>query len=176
MLLLRGYKQWCGIAFLVGHFRVIWRGRKLYVIVLVCVGSSFVVLCCGVLVCGRKILFLVLCRKLACLSWEYWFRCWGHWPGYGYNEGRRWLNIASWSWFVLDTLWTDRVPWKTLNEWSGCLPLCVKIPVYILQRRVCLTWGIWLSFKRWFLFFDALYSTCSLVCHALFLGMGPVRW
>ena len=48
----------------------------------------------------------------------------------------------------LDTLWPDRVPWQTLTEWSGCPPLFVKIPVYLCQRNVCLTSGIWLSCER----------------------------
>ena len=32
----------------------------------------------------------------------------------------------------------DRVPWRTLTVWSGCPPLCVRIPVPICQRKVCL--------------------------------------
>ena len=50
MFLLRGYEQLRGIYFLGYHFSVVERGRKLYVIILVCVGSTFVVLCLCVLV------------------------------------------------------------------------------------------------------------------------------
>ena len=67
MFLLRGYEQWRGISFLEDPFSAVVRGRKLYVIVLVCLGSDSVVLCRRVLVCGRQLIFLVLCRKLACL-------------------------------------------------------------------------------------------------------------
>ena len=48
----------------------------------------------------------------------------------------------------LDTLWPDRVRWKTLTEWSGCLPIFVKIPASILQRIVCLASDIWFSCER----------------------------
>ena len=68
MLLLKGYEQWRGIYFLGDHFSAVARGRKLYVIVLVCLGSSFVFMSCCVLVRGRQLLFLVLCRKRDCLS------------------------------------------------------------------------------------------------------------
>ena len=67
MLLLRGYDQWHVISFLGNHFSAVARGMKLYAIVLICVGSTFVVLCCHVLVCGRQLLYLVLCIDLACL-------------------------------------------------------------------------------------------------------------
>ena len=45
MLLLRVYEHWCGISFLGDHFRVVARGRKFCVIILVCLGSAFVGLC-----------------------------------------------------------------------------------------------------------------------------------
>ena len=64
MLLLRVYEQWRVISFVGDHFSAVARGRKLYVIVLVCVGSAFVVLCHCVLVCGRKFLFLVFLESL----------------------------------------------------------------------------------------------------------------
>ena len=56
------------------------------------------------------------------------------------------------------------------------LHLCVKIPAYLRQRRVCLTSGIWLSFEKWLLFCDDPPRPCSLVCHVLFLSMIPVWW
>ena len=64
MLLLRGYEQWCGISFLGDHFRTVAKGRTLYVIVLFCVGSAFVVMCHLVLVCGRQYLLPVFYRVL----------------------------------------------------------------------------------------------------------------
>ena len=63
MFLLRGYEQWHGNYFVGGNFSAVARGRKFYVIVLVCLGSAFLVLCFRVLVCVRQLLFLVLCRK-----------------------------------------------------------------------------------------------------------------
>ena len=45
MLLLRVYEQWSGIYFLGDHFNAVGRGRKLCVLILVCLGSAFVVLC-----------------------------------------------------------------------------------------------------------------------------------
>ena len=54
MLLLRVYDQWIVIYFLGDHFSAVARGRKLYVIVLVCLGSAFVGMCCRVLVCGEN--------------------------------------------------------------------------------------------------------------------------
>ena len=68
MLLLRDYEKWRGISFLGDHFSAVTRVRKLYVIVLVYLGSAFVGLCRRVLVCGRQIIFLVLCRNRDCLS------------------------------------------------------------------------------------------------------------
>ena len=63
MLLLRVYEQWHGISFLGDHFRVVERGRKLCVIIIIYLGSAFLSLCHRVLVCGRQLIFLVLCRK-----------------------------------------------------------------------------------------------------------------
>ena len=57
MLILRGYEQWSGISFLGDHFRMVARGRKLHVIVPVCVGSILVVLCCRALMCDKKLCF-----------------------------------------------------------------------------------------------------------------------
>ena len=71
MLLLRGYDQWCGISFLGDHFSAVARERNFYVIVLVYVGSAYVVLCCHVLVCGRKLMVMVLGIELPCLSRGY---------------------------------------------------------------------------------------------------------
>ena len=126
--------------------------------------------------CGRQFMFMVLYRKLACLSRGYWFPFLGHWPGCRYNAGRHWLLILPWSWLFLDKIWPERVPCQTLTKGSECLPFCVKIPVSLWQRRVCLTSYIWLSFERWLLFFDALPRPCTLVCHVLFLVMSPVGW
>ena len=64
MLLLRVYDQWHGISFLGDYFSAVARGRKLYVVVLVCLGPAFVGLCRRVLVCGRQLLFLVLCKSM----------------------------------------------------------------------------------------------------------------
>ena len=68
MLMLIGYDQWSGIYFLGDHFSAVARGRKLYVIVLFCIGLAYVVLCCLVLVYGRKYLLSVLYRILVCYS------------------------------------------------------------------------------------------------------------
>ena len=159
MLLLRIYEQWHGIYFLGYHFSAVARGRKLCVIILVYLGSAFVGLCCRILVCGRQLLLLVLCRKLDCLSWGYWWNCWGHWPGCGYTAGKICFTIVLWSWLFLGTLYPDRVPWQTLNECSGFPPLCVRIPVYLRQRKVCLTSVIWLSCERWLILFCFWSST-----------------
>ena len=43
------------------------RGRKLCVLLLVCFVSDFVVIYRHVLVCGRQLLFLVLCINISCL-------------------------------------------------------------------------------------------------------------
>ena len=92
------------------------------------------------------------------------------------TSGRRWLPIFPWSWLYLDTLWIERVPWENLTGGSGCVPLCVKIPVSLLQRRLYLASWIWLAFERWFLFCDFLPRPCSLLCHVLFLGISTVWW
>ena len=68
MFLIRVYEQWHGISFLGENFSAVVRGRKLCVIILVYLGSAFVGLCRLVLVCGRKLIFLVLFRKRDCLS------------------------------------------------------------------------------------------------------------
>ena len=68
MLLLRVYEQCRGLSFLGNYFSAVFRGRKLYVIVLFCVGLAYVVLCCLVLVYGRKYLLSVLYRILVCYS------------------------------------------------------------------------------------------------------------
>ena len=160
MLLLRGYEHWRGISFIGYHFSAVARGRKLYIIALVCLGSAFVFLCPRVLVCVIQLIFLVLCKNCVFLSWSYWFLWWGHWPGFRYTAGRRCLPIVPWSWLFTGTFWPDRVPWKTLTKCSGCLPLCVKIPVSICQSKVCLTSGILFSCERWLLFFGALPRPC----------------
>ena len=64
MLLLIVCEQWHGISFFVDHFNAVARVRKLYVTILVCLGSAFVSLCRCFLVCGRQLLFMELCRKL----------------------------------------------------------------------------------------------------------------
>ena len=68
MLQLIVYDQWSGIFFLGDHFNAVARGRKFYVIVLVCLGSAFVSLCRRVLVCGRQLISLVLCKNRDFLS------------------------------------------------------------------------------------------------------------
>ena len=68
MLLLIVYEQWHVIYFLENNFSAEARVRNLYVIALVCVGSSFVVMCCFILICGRQLLFIVLCINLYCFS------------------------------------------------------------------------------------------------------------
>ena len=176
MLQLIVYDQWSGIFFLGDHFNAVARGRKFYVIVLVCLGSAFLVLCFRVLVCVRQLLFLVLCRKCVYFSWGYWCPFWGHWSVCGYTSGRRCLPIVPLSWLFLDTIWPDIVPWKTLTEWSGCPHICVKMRVSLRQSKLCLTSGIWLSCERWLLFFYDLPRPCSLVYHVLFLSMSPVGW
>ena len=128
--MLRVYEQWCGISFLGDHFSTVERGRKLCVLILVCLVSAFVGLCRVVQVCVRRLLFLVLCRRCDYLSWGCWFPCWGHWPGCGYTAGRRCLPIVPLSWLFPGTLWSDRFPLQTLTIWSGWSPLCVRIPVY----------------------------------------------
>ena len=68
MFLLRVYEKWLGISFLRDHFSAVAIGRKFYFIVLVFLGSAFVVLCHRVLVCGIQLLSLVFCIKRDCLS------------------------------------------------------------------------------------------------------------
>ena len=150
MLLLILYEQWRGISFFGDHFSALERGRKLCVIILVYLGPAFVGMCCCVLVCGRQLLFLVLCINRDCLLWGYWFPFWGHWPGFGYTAKRRCLPIVPGSWLFPGTAFTNRVPWQTLNKWSGCPSRCVRISVSLRQSKVCLTSGIWLSCERWF--------------------------
>ena len=50
MLLIRVYDQWRGISFLGDNFSAVLRGRKLYVIILVRLGSAFMGMCRRVLV------------------------------------------------------------------------------------------------------------------------------
>ena len=176
MLLLRVYEQWRVISFLGDYFSSLARGRKLCVLVLVYLGSSFVGLCRFVLVCGRQLIFLIFCRRRDCWAWGYWCPFWGHLLGFRYTVVRRCLPIVPWSWLFPGTLWSDMVPWQTLTELSGFPPLCVRIPVSVRQIKVCLPSVIWLSFERWLLFFEAIPRPCSLVCHVLFLIISPVGW
>ena len=67
MLLLRVYEQWRVISFLGENFSAVARGMKMCVLILVYLGSAFVGMCCCVLVCGRQLLFLVLCINRDCL-------------------------------------------------------------------------------------------------------------
>ena len=69
MLLLGVSEKWCGFSFLGEHFCVVARGRKLYGIVPLCVGSSYVVWCCLVLTCGRQSL-LRYCIEFLFVSHE----------------------------------------------------------------------------------------------------------
>ena len=64
MLLLRGYEKGDGIYFLGNNFRAVARGRKLYVIFLVCFVSVCVSMCPRILLCGRQLIFMLLCIKL----------------------------------------------------------------------------------------------------------------
>ena len=68
MLLLKGYDHWRGISFLGDNFSAVARGRKLYVILLVCAGLAFVFLCPCVMVYVRQFMFLVLYRNISCSS------------------------------------------------------------------------------------------------------------
>ena len=138
MLMLIVYEQWRGISFLGSHFSAVERGRKLCILILVCVVSAFLGLCWVVQVCCRRLIFLVLCRRSGYLSWGYWCPCWGHWPGCGYTVGKRSLTNVPWSWLFLGTIYPGRVPWWTLTVWSGCPPICVRIPVFLQKRKVCL--------------------------------------
>ena len=63
MLLLKVYEHWNGISFLGDHFSAVARGKKFCVLILVYLGSAFVGLCYFFLVCGRQLIFLVLCRR-----------------------------------------------------------------------------------------------------------------
>ena len=63
MLMLRLYEKWRGIYFLRDHFSAVARGRKLCVLILVYLVSAFVGLFRVVHVWGRRLLFLVLCRR-----------------------------------------------------------------------------------------------------------------
>ena len=175
MFLLRVYEKWRGISFLGDNFSAVARGRNFCVLILVYLGSAFVGLCRRVLVFGRKLLLMVLCRKSDCLSWGYWCPCWGYWPGCGYTAGRCCLPIISLSWLFLGTLCPDRVPWQTLTKWSGWPPFCVRTSISLRQSKLCLTSGIWLPCERRLFFFEALPRLCSMVCHVLFLSTDPVR-
>ena len=143
------YEQWRGISFLGGHFSSVARGRKLCVLILVCLVSVLVGLCRVVQVCRRRLLFLVLCRKRGYLSWGYWCPCWGHWPVCGYTAVKRCLPNVPWSWLFLGTLYPGVVPWRTLTLWSGCPPLFVIIPVFLHQSKVRLPLVNLLSFVSW---------------------------
>ena len=149
MLVLRLYEQWRGISFLGDHFSTVARGRKFCVIIPVFLFSSFVGLCRVVEVCGRQLLFMVLCIRHDYFSLRYWFPCWVHWPGCGYTAGRRCLTVVPWSWLFPSTLWSYRVPWQTLTIWSGWPPLFVRILVSLCQWKVCLPLVNLFSFVRW---------------------------
>ena len=62
MVRIRGYEQLRGISHFWDHFSMVARGRKFCVVVLFYVGSSYVVLCCLVPVCGIQYLLLLLYR------------------------------------------------------------------------------------------------------------------
>ena len=176
MLLLIVYEQWRGIYSLGEHFNVVARGRKFFVLILVYLGSTFLDMCSFPLMSVRQLILLVFFRRRDWLSWGYWCPCRGHQPGCGYTAGRRCLPIVPWLWLFPGTLWPDIVPYQTLTKWSGCPTLCVIIPIYILQSKVCLPSVNRFSFERWLLFFEARPRPCSLVCHVLFLSMSPVWW
>ena len=71
---------------------------------------------------------------------------------------------------------SGRVPWRTLTVCIGCPPLCVRIPVFLHQSKLCLTLVNLMLFVRWLSFFDAPPRPCSLVCHVLLPNMIPVGW
>ena len=153
MLMLIIYGQWRGIYFLGGHSSAVAGGRKLCILILVCFVSAYVVLCPVDQVYCRRLLFLVLCRRRGYLSWGYWCPWWCHWPGCRYTAGKHCLHNVPWSWLFLGTLYLGRVTWQTLTVCSECPPLCVRIPVSLHQRKVCLPLVNLLSFVRWFSFF-----------------------
>ena len=68
MLLLRVYDKWRGISFLGDQFSAVAIGKKLYFLILVYLGSAFLGLCRCVLVYGRQLIFMVLCRNHDWLS------------------------------------------------------------------------------------------------------------
>ena len=119
------------------------------------------------MVCGRQLIFMVLCINRDCLSWGYWCPWWGHWHGCGYTEGSRCLPIFPWSWFFPGTLWLYIVTWKNLTKWSGLPPLCVRIPVSLFQSKVCLTSVIWSSFERWLFFLSSTKTVFTGVSRVL---------
>ena len=143
MLLLRGYERWNGISFPRDPFSAVAGRRKLYVIIILCEVSAYVVLCC------RDLVYLVenLCFRycIECL-----FIC--------HEDTDALAEVADMdvdipqevaacpSFHDCDCLCIHFgkgiVPWKTLIKGSGFLPLCVKIPVFFHQRRVYLTSGI----------------------------------
>ena len=49
----------------------------------------------------------------------------------------------------MGTLYLGSVPWRTLTVWSGWPRLCVRIPVSLPQRKVCLTLVNLLSSVSW---------------------------
>ena len=67
-MLLRVYEQWSGISFFGDHFSAVARGRKLSILILVYLVSSFVGMFRFALVCGRKLIFLVFFRRRDWLS------------------------------------------------------------------------------------------------------------
>ena len=176
MLMLIVYGQWRGISFLGGHFSTVAIGRKFCILILVCLVSAFVGLCWIDLVCGRRLLFLVLCRRRGYLSWGYWCPCWCHWSGFGYTAGKHYLTNVPWSWLFLGTLQLGRVPWQTLTVWSGYSLLCVRIPVFLHQRKVFLPLVNLLSSMRWLSFCDAPPIPCLLVWDLLSPNMSQVGW
>ena len=60
-------------------FSAVARGRKLCILIPVCLVLAFVGLCWVDQVCGRRLIFLVLCRRRGYFSWGYWCPCWCHW-------------------------------------------------------------------------------------------------
>ena len=119
MLLIRVYEQWHGTFFIGDYFSAATRGSKMCVIIIFYLGSAFVVLCRSVLVGGRQLIFLVLCRKRDCFSWGYWCPWWVEWPGCGYNTGRFCLPSIALSWLFPGTLWPDEFHGKTWPNVEG---------------------------------------------------------
>ena len=135
MLLFIGYEQWCDIFVLGDHFSAIGRGRKFYVVFLFSVGSYYVVLCCLVLVCGRRSLLPVCAYIFVWNSQSLFAKGECTWPqGFGFHLRGDYCFVmlypycvhwcftcCAWVWFQFgDNLHSD----AHRAEVGGFLPLC----------------------------------------------------